>query len=187
VDKRTELLDAAIGYVVEHGLVDLSLRPLAVGTGTSDRMLLYYFATKERLVEAIVEALPAHLGAVVAPPVSRSAAGAPEKWLKETWAALMDPEHRTRLVLLFELEALAARHGDPYRSAAAAVRDTFLGAVTRSVESAGLTGANARRTAALVAPMVMGLARGALADGVDAAPPAALREIAAIMRAGVGR
>lgn len=48
--KRRELLDQVRQYVIRNGLVDLSLRPLARALGTSDRMLLYYFGTKERMI-----------------------------------------------------------------------------------------------------------------------------------------
>lgn len=49
-ERRAELLDGAIDYVHEHGLADLSLRPLAQSVGTSARMLLYHFGSKEQLI-----------------------------------------------------------------------------------------------------------------------------------------
>lgn len=55
--KRAELLDAVVRYIAEHGLADLSLRPLAAALGTSSRMLIYYFGTKEEL---LVQALATH-------------------------------------------------------------------------------------------------------------------------------
>jgi AcrR family transcriptional regulator len=52
--RRTELLDAAYGYVLVHGLADLSLRPLAAAIGSSPRVLLYLFDTKDGLVRALL-------------------------------------------------------------------------------------------------------------------------------------
>lgn len=52
--RRAELLDAAYGYALEHGLADLSLRPLAAATGTSPRVLLYLFGSKDELVREIL-------------------------------------------------------------------------------------------------------------------------------------
>lgn len=49
-DRRRELLEGALVYISEHGLVDLSLRPLAEALGTSSRMLIHYFGTKEELL-----------------------------------------------------------------------------------------------------------------------------------------
>ncbi len=48
--RRDEVAQAATDYVLEHGLVGLSLRPMAAELGTSDRMLLYHFASKDDLV-----------------------------------------------------------------------------------------------------------------------------------------
>lgn len=53
--RRAELLDAIVDYVFEHGLSDLSLRPLADAVGASPRVLLYYFGgTKAELIQAII-------------------------------------------------------------------------------------------------------------------------------------
>jgi AcrR family transcriptional regulator len=52
--RREELAEAATDYVLEHGLVGLSLRPLAAAIGTSDRMLLYHFAGKDDLVATVL-------------------------------------------------------------------------------------------------------------------------------------
>jgi AcrR family transcriptional regulator len=52
--RRADLLERITDYVAEHGLSDLQLRPLAKAVGSSPRVLLYYFASKEEL---IVEAL----------------------------------------------------------------------------------------------------------------------------------
>lgn len=52
--RRTALADAATDHVLEHGLIGLSLRPLAAALGTSDRMLLYHFADKDDLVATVL-------------------------------------------------------------------------------------------------------------------------------------
>ena len=49
-DRRAELLDRVANYILSNGLADLSLRPLATAIGTSPRMLLYFFGSKERLI-----------------------------------------------------------------------------------------------------------------------------------------
>ena len=52
--RREELAEAATDYALEHGLIGLSLRPLAEAVGTSDRMLLYHFRDKDDLVATIL-------------------------------------------------------------------------------------------------------------------------------------
>jgi AcrR family transcriptional regulator len=52
--RRARTLAAATDYVLEHGLAGLSLRPLAQALGTSTRMLLYDFDSKDELIMAIL-------------------------------------------------------------------------------------------------------------------------------------
>jgi AcrR family transcriptional regulator len=52
--RRAELLERAVDYVCRHGLADLSLRPLAKAVGSSPRVLLHYFGSKENLVVEII-------------------------------------------------------------------------------------------------------------------------------------
>ena len=52
--RRRELLDAAYGWVLAHGLADMSLRPLAEAIGSSPRVLLYLFGSKDGLVRALL-------------------------------------------------------------------------------------------------------------------------------------
>jgi AcrR family transcriptional regulator len=59
--KRSELIEKLADHVLEHGLLNASLRPLAKAAGTSDRMLLYYFKDKDALIEAILECIAARI------------------------------------------------------------------------------------------------------------------------------
>lgn len=52
--RKRQLLDLAYGYVLNHGLADMSLRPLADAVGSSPRVLLYLFGSKDGLVQAIL-------------------------------------------------------------------------------------------------------------------------------------
>ncbi len=46
-----------VDYLLEHGLADLSLRPLAAAIGGTPKLLMHHFGSKEQLVvEAIAEA-----------------------------------------------------------------------------------------------------------------------------------
>jgi AcrR family transcriptional regulator len=51
---RDRLLDAAIDHVAHHGIGELSLRGLAAALGTSHRMLIHHFGSKEQLWVEIV-------------------------------------------------------------------------------------------------------------------------------------
>ncbi len=52
--RRAELLDEIVGYLAEHGLAGLSLRPMAFELGVSVNAIVHHFGSKEELV---VEAL----------------------------------------------------------------------------------------------------------------------------------
>jgi AcrR family transcriptional regulator len=52
--RRTELFDASYAYVLDHGLNALSLRPLAAAIGSSPRVLLYLFGSKENLLRELL-------------------------------------------------------------------------------------------------------------------------------------
>lgn len=52
--RRSELLEGAYRYVLEHGVADLSLRPLAAAIGSSPRVLLFLFGSRSELVQALL-------------------------------------------------------------------------------------------------------------------------------------
>lgn len=52
--RRQELLERAYEYVLANGLADLSLRPLAGAIGSSPRVLLFLFGSKDGLVRAVL-------------------------------------------------------------------------------------------------------------------------------------
>lgn len=54
---REGLLAAAIGYFAANGIGDASLRQVAAAIGSSHRMLLYHFGSRDGLLEAVVAEL----------------------------------------------------------------------------------------------------------------------------------
>lgn len=60
---KTALLDAMADYVLAHGLNTASLRPLATAAGTSDRMLIYHFGSKDALVAELLSHLATRMAA----------------------------------------------------------------------------------------------------------------------------
>jgi AcrR family transcriptional regulator len=93
--RREELLDKAYGYVLEHGLSDLSLRPLAAEIGSSPRVLLYLFGSKDGLVAELLARARRDELAMLA----RLPGGGLEAVTAALWAWLSDDRHRPLLVL----------------------------------------------------------------------------------------
>lgn len=108
-ERKDELLEAVIDYLLEHGLSDLSLRPLAEALETSPRNLLYHFGSKEQLVVlALTEArrrqqqsMAAYLGEQRNAPL--------EDTLERFWLLLSSEENRAFLRLFFEVYGVALR------------------------------------------------------------------------------
>ena len=52
VDRRAELLDEVVRYLAEHGLANVSLRPMANELGVSVNALVHHFGSKDDLIVA---------------------------------------------------------------------------------------------------------------------------------------
>jgi AcrR family transcriptional regulator len=100
--RREELLERAYRYALEHGLADLSLRPLAGAIGSSPRVLLFLFGSKDGLVRALLARARAEELAIVdlIRPSTTSAGLGPVA--RELWRWLAAPEHRALLTLWVE-------------------------------------------------------------------------------------
>lgn len=107
---RERMLDAVITHVTEHGLADVSLRELAASVGTSHRMLLYHFGSREGLVAAIVARIEAGQRALLAQLADE--ADSAVDLVRRQWAQLSDPAMAPFIRLFFEATAMAL-HGRP--------------------------------------------------------------------------
>ena len=179
-DRREELVAAATVWVLEHGLSGLSLRPLAKALGTSDRMLMYYFGSRDGLVAAISDfagqQLVAAMPAIDPAHPPRSA----KVWLDGAWALFSDDAIRPAMQLLFELDALAARSPGPARDAAAAVTARWLTVVDDALAALGVPARPRRELTPVVAAAMVGLALEHLVVETSSGP-AALRALARII------
>jgi len=102
---RQDLLDRTIEYVARHGLSDLSLRELAAGIGSSHRMLIYHFDSREGLLAAIVKSIEGQQREALE--LLATDAVTPRQLVTAQWAQLSDPALRPYVVLFFEVLALA--------------------------------------------------------------------------------
>lgn len=55
VEMKRALLDQVVAYLAEHGLGDVSLRPMAAALGTSPNRLVHHFGSKQELLAAALE------------------------------------------------------------------------------------------------------------------------------------
>jgi AcrR family transcriptional regulator len=87
---RARLLDAVIEHFTAEGLADQSLRRIAEAIGSSHRMLLYHFGSKDGLLLEVVRAVEARTQARLAA-FSEDAAGETDELIRGMWAYLADP------------------------------------------------------------------------------------------------
>lgn len=182
-DRRAELLDGATAWVVEHGLSTLSLRPVAKALGTSDRMLIYWFGSRDGLLAAIAEHAGAGLSLALPvvdpdrpPPSTR-------EWLDQCWALFADPAVRPALALLFELDSLGARGPGPARDAARGAADRWIEVVDEALGALGVPADGRRPLTRVVASAMVGLVLDDLVGDPGPRPDAELDLLAGLIDA----
>jgi AcrR family transcriptional regulator len=107
--RKQELLDRLIDYLVRHGPFDLSLRPMAAETGTSARLLIFHFQSKEQLLVEVLDEMQARLQGSLA---ALQAAGPGKKevpLLKVFWDWATAEENYGYLCLHYQLHILAIK------------------------------------------------------------------------------
>lgn len=113
--RKAQIVVAATDYVIEHGLTDLSLRSLAEGLGTSHRMLLYHFGSKEQLFGAILrEARQRERLRVVARPGEVGELPPLAEVMLASWQYLSGPSEDLFWRFYFELHGIGLRNPERY-------------------------------------------------------------------------
>jgi AcrR family transcriptional regulator len=181
---RERLLAAAVEYLAGHGVGDLSLRDLAAGIGTSHRMLIYHFGSKEQLLVAVVRAVEddqrRRLAELADEVAAGPGAGRPSDLLRRMWAQLTEPgrrEHQERLFFELYAQALAGRPGTT--GLLDGVVDLSVEAGAQPLVAWGMAPDAARSEARLGLAVVRGLLLDLLATGDHAGTGAALDRYAA--------
>lgn len=124
-DRRALLIDRLTDHLLAQGLAGASLRPMAAAAGTSDRMLLYYFADREALLGVVLE----HVAARMAQGLEAHIAPAARPYatlLTDVRAALRDPALRAYMHLWLEVAARAGRGEALYQSIGERIANAFL-------------------------------------------------------------
>jgi AcrR family transcriptional regulator len=157
--RRTELLDKAYAYVLVHGLSDMSLRPLASAIGSSPRVLLYLFDSKDGLVRALLHRARRDELELLSglDPTHASMQDA----ARALWSWLADDRHRRLLALWVEAygRSLIAPDGPWAQFAEQTVQDWLrLLGETQSSARRGSRSAESQQT------IVLALLRGAMLD-----------------------
>lgn len=124
-----ELIDRCLNYLLRHGVANLSLRPMAAKVGTSARMLLHHFGSKERLIATVMARVRDDLQSSFAVDASKSSS--PELILK-FWDRITRKDRLPYLRLLLEVQVLAIQNPRRYRRYLADTSRSWLRIVQRS-------------------------------------------------------
>ncbi|GAA0444451.1 TetR/AcrR family transcriptional regulator [Streptomyces stramineus] len=114
--KRAALLADVTDYLARHGIAGLSLRPLAAELGTSSRMLVYYFATKENLLSQALEASRPEISELFADITSGEDL---QRVLLSLWEDITSGGQRRSAPLMLQVMALAVVPDSAYTEFAA--------------------------------------------------------------------
>ena len=164
---RERLLERVADHVLEHGATDLSLSELARAVGSNNRMLLYYFGSKEEVLRQAtlvaferyphLEGALRRLGETDRPLRAR---------LLAVWQDIAHPENLPFLALFFQAFGVALYHPDRNRELLVRLGVEWVAAVREVLEAEGLEHATAGRIATQLVAAWRGL-QFALLSGAD--------------------
>lgn len=165
---RDRLLGAAVAMARQGGIADLSLREMAAAIGTSHRMLLYHFGSREGLLAAVTIAVEEAERATL-----RDAGTVSTEDSRRLWARYCDPGLWPQERLFFELYAHALRGRPGTEGFLEGVVTGWLEPLAAAIADRGLDPQTARAAARLSMAVTRGLLLDLLAthdtDGVTEA------------------
>jgi AcrR family transcriptional regulator len=147
VSRREELLDMVLDHVLDHGLIGLTLRPLAAAVGTSDRMLIYHFGNRDALVSAVVvRATDRAIACVAAMPPAPTVRAA----VNRLWAAYGEQPLDSCLDVYVQAAATGLLGSEPYLSEARASNERWSAALRDYLVRSGAPPRRVARVVTLV-------------------------------------
>ncbi|MCU1404801.1 MAG: hypothetical protein JWQ43_1104 [Glaciihabitans sp.] len=152
------MLERIVDYVVTNGIAELTLRRLAAATGSNNRMLLYYFGSREGIIAAALEAAETRfprmglvLGVIddTSLPLSDRLGGA--------WRIIADPDNLPFHRLFFQVFGLAGFERERFADLLGVIGSEWVGHVAAAIESQGVDVGTARTLAHEVVALWRGL------------------------------
>jgi AcrR family transcriptional regulator len=156
---RDRLLAAAVDHALRAGIADLSLREIAAAIGTSHRMLIYHFGSREGLLVAVTQAVEEQQRAILL------AAGLEPQGARRNWERLSDPALWPQERLFFELYAYALRGRPGTEGFLDGIVENWVAPIAGELAKAGADQRTARADARLSVAVVRGLLLDLLATG----------------------
>ncbi len=154
-ERRTRLLAGVVDYIAAHGLSELSLRPLAAELGTSSRMLIYYFGTKEEL---LVQALATQRPDIAAVFAGVADAATLRRRLTDLYESSLTSDGAISIRVMLQVLGAACAPGSPYDRYARDAIAVFVEALSAALARIGV------EEPSVVATLLISGMRGILQD-----------------------
>ena len=152
-------------HVAHHGVGDLSLRALAKALGTSHRMLIYHFGSREGLLIEVIRTVEEQQRAALMAMLDEDAGAPPEETMRRMWARVADPALWPNERLFFEVYAQALQGSAYALPLLDGIVEAWVGPLTELAVAQGHDEAQARAEARLGVAVTRGLLLDLLATG----------------------
>jgi AcrR family transcriptional regulator len=163
--RKQDLLAEIVSYLGEHGIGDLSLRPLAKRLGTSTYTLTYQFGSKDQLLaDAVRHALALEVAGVselaAAKPVAQ-----PSDLVRRMWDWSTRSENLRLVRMLLEATTLAYSQPDVFGGVGQQIVSDGVDLLRNAMEQSGIDPALASRLATQAYATLIGLQVDLIATG----------------------
>lgn len=132
--KREQIVQHVTQHMIENGLADVGLRKLAQAAGTSDRMLIYYFETKDALIGQVLQGIAANLARQLDAVLGQHKRSA-EALQKELLILSSSKQFDMIIRLWFEIVGFAVRGEEPYATSATKIAHNWIGWIHNRLEN----------------------------------------------------
>jgi AcrR family transcriptional regulator len=182
---KERLLKAVVDVALAGGIADKSLRAIAEAAGTSHRMLIHHFGSREGLLVEVIRAVEARQRAVL----SELGAGSGDlsgELMDRFWKHLRSPELAPQERLFFEVYGQALQGRQWAKPLLDGIVENWIGPVAAMLEAAGVSPETARTVARLSVAVGRGLLLDVLATGDEHEVDAAMRYFSEMLLASMG-
>jgi AcrR family transcriptional regulator len=185
--RKQDLLDEIVAYLGEHGIGDLSLRPLAKRLGTSTYTLTYQFGSKDQLLaDAVRHALALQVRGVNEL-VADESGDLPSGLVRRLWEWSTRAENLGLVRVLLEATTLAYSQPLVFGGVGRQVVAEGILLLTTRLEGLGLDTASAERLATRTYATLIGLQVDLIATGDSERVGGALDELCSSVDEVLGR
>jgi AcrR family transcriptional regulator len=129
---RDDIVRAGIEVVLAEGLAALSFGKVAKTLGISDRMVVYYFPSKDALTTSIVATMGAQLQELLEGAFPAKAS--PDALMRTAWPILASSKVDALMAVYFEIVGLASAKKEPFVGLSAALVEAWVAWISELID-----------------------------------------------------